>query len=148
MTNCNPCSTPMECQLKLTRKADGELTVKPYREFIGCLTYVACTSRPDLSAAVNYFSQFQSYATEVHWKAAKRMLRYIRGAIDLKLEYRYEQNAIVLTGYADADWAGDINDRKSVSGNVIKVFGATVTWTTRKQTCVSLSSTEAEYVSL
>lgn len=148
MTECNPCSTPMECQLKLKMETGAERTTKPYRELIGCLMYASCTTRPDLSAAVNYFSQFQSCPTEEHWKAAKRMLRYVRGAIDLKLEYRNDENSVVLTGYADADWAGDITDRKSVSGNVIKVFGTTVNWMTRKQSCVSLSSTEAEYVSL
>lgn len=79
---------------------------------------------------------------------AKRILRYIQGTIDLKLVYHRNSSADILVGYTDSDWANDKNDRKSVSGDVFKVFGNTVSWSSRKQTTVSLSSTEAEYISL
>lgn len=104
------------------------------------------TTRPDLCAATGYFSRFQSCFDETHYAHAKHILRYIHGTTDLKLLYQKQESAEVLVGYADADWGGDKNDRKSTSGYVFKVFGNTVSWASRKQDTVSLSSTEAEYV--
>ncbi|XP_062556749.1 uncharacterized protein LOC134221576 [Armigeres subalbatus] len=110
--------------------------------------YVTVTSRPDLCMAVNYFSGFQSCATDEHYSHLKRVLRYIQGTLDLKLIYRRCSNAELLEGFADADWAGDVVDRKSLSGYVFKLNAATVSWSTRKQVSVALSSAEAEYASL
>lgn len=110
--------------------------------------YVTVTSRPDISAAVNYFSGFQSCATDVHWSHLKRVLRYIRGTVDLKLVFKRDDVDGVMTGYADSDWAGNVTDRKSVSGYIFKVYSATVSWTTRRKTSVALSSAEAEYMAL
>lgn len=147
MENCSGVHTPMETNLKLTKANEKQHESLPYRELIGCLIYVAITSRPDLCAATNYFSQFQSCATHEHWKHLKRILRYIQNTIDLKLVFERETGS-PLVGYADADWANDINDRKSISGYVFKVFGTTVSWSSRKQATVSLSSTEAEFIAL
>lgn len=150
MDSCNGISTPKEEGLKLVR-TDGtspSLTRQPYRELIGCLMYAAITSRPDLCATVGYFSQFQSGATDEHWVHLKRALRYLKATMNLKLTYTKRRNASVLTGYADADWGGEIMDRKSISGFIFMTHGNTISWSTRKQTTVALSSTEAEYVSL
>ena len=108
--------------------------------------YVMLNTRPDISAAVNYYSRFQGIATEEHWKGLKRILRYLRGTINLSLRFRKMKNSII-TGYADADWGGD-NDRKSTTGFLIEVYGNPVCWVTKKQSTVALSSTEAEYVAL
>lgn len=149
MDNCNGISTPKECGLKLTRvDSNTTLTRQPYRELIGCLMYAATTSRPDLCATVSYFSQFQAGATDEHWAHLKRALRYVKSTLDLKLTYLKGNKGTVLTGYADADWGSDIVDRKSISGHVFMVFGNTISWSTRKQTAVALSSMEAEYVAL
>lgn len=150
MENCNGISTPMECSLKMLKPdvPESSSSPKPYRELIGCLMYVMMTSRPDLSAAVNYLSQFQSCATDEHWQHLKRVLRYIKQTIDIKMIFNRNNDMDAIIGYADADWANDVNDRRSVSGNVFKVFGSTVSWMTRKQPTVSLSSTEAEFISL
>lgn len=148
MQDCKPVSTPMECHLKLLKGEEKDRTDKPYRELVGCLTYVTLTSRPDLSAAVNYLSQFQSCPTEVHWTHLKRILRYIKGSLDMALEYRGDQHAVPIEAFSDADWANDVNDRRSVTGYAFKIFGCTVAWLTRKQPTVSLSSTEAEFVAL
>lgn len=126
MQDCKPVSTPIECQLRLQRGKQAEQTDKPYRELVGCLMYVALTSRPDLCAAVNYFSQFQSCPNEGHWVHLKRLLRYVRGTLDLGLVYRGGDNTSVLEAYADADWANDIVDRKSLSGFVFRIHGGTV----------------------
>jgi hypothetical protein len=106
--------------------------------------YVMLTTRPDLSAAVNFFSRFQTNATDAQWFGLKRVLRYVQGTIDLGLCYDKGYD-VALTGYADSDWAGD-TDRRSTTG--FEVYGATVSWVTKKQSTVAPSSTEAEYVAL
>lgn len=108
--------------------------------------YVMLNTRPDLSAAVNFFSQFQSNAAEAQWIGLKRILRYIHDTVNLDLFYRRKINTILI-GYANSDWAGDV-DRKSTTGFLFEVLGAPVIWVTKKQSTVALSSTEAEYVAL
>lgn len=110
--------------------------------------YAATTTRFDLCATIGYFSQFQAAATDEHWAHLKRALRYVKATLDLKLTYIRDHDATGLIGYADADWGGDIVDRKSVSGYVFMMSGNTISWSAKKQSTVALSSTEAEYVSL
>jgi hypothetical protein len=93
-------------------------------------------------------ARFQSCFNENHYAHAKHILRYVRGTTDLRLLYRKQEAVEPLVGYSDADWGGDKNDGKSTSGYVFKVFGNTVSWSSRKQKTVNLSSTEAEYVAL
>lgn len=78
------------------------------------------------------------------FKFLKRILRYIKGTIDFSLVYN-ANNENMVTGYCDADWAGDTGDRKSTSGYIFDIFNCPVSWCSKKQSCVSLSSTEAEY---
>lgn len=148
MRDCNPKSTPMEKGLHLERGDENKCSNNPYRELIGCLIYATVTTRPDLCAATGYFSRFQSCFNEHHFNHVKHDLRYIRGTIDLKLVYKKQEAAPTLVGFSDSDWGGDKNDGKSTSGYVFKLFGNTVSWASRKQPTVSLSSTEAEYVAL
>ena len=77
----------------------------------------------------------------------KRLLRYVKSTLDLKLTYVRGTSNAVLTGYADANWGSDIVDRRSVSGHVFMGFGNTVSWSSKKQTTVALSSTEANMAS-
>lgn len=148
MENCRPISTPMEHRLRLGKGDELKRIDKPYRELVGCIMYVSMTSRPDLAAAANYFSQFQTCFNEEHWTHLRRVLRYIQGTLNVGLVYQVDNDGVLLEAYSDADWANDITDRRSVSGAVFKVFGATVSWFARKQPTVSLSSTEAELIAL
>lgn len=149
MADCKPKQTPLASGVKLEKCNDpSKYTKQPYRELIGCLTYVTVMSRPDLCAAVNYFSAFQTCASDDHWNHAKRILRYIKGTLDLKLVYRRNDKCDTIDGFADSDWASNICDRKSTSGYVFRVYQANVSWSTQKQKTVALSSAEAEYVSL
>lgn len=148
MSECKNTATPIEVGLDLAKCDQNTVCDAPYRELIGCLTYATMTTRPDLCASTNYFSRFQSCFSDEHYNYARRILRYVRGTTELKLVYNKHEDADVLLGYTDSDWANDKNDRKSVSGYVFKVFGNTVSWGSRKQATVSLSSTEAEYVAL
>ncbi|XP_055526933.1 uncharacterized protein LOC129719564 [Wyeomyia smithii] len=148
MADCKPISVPMECRLRLQKGEDSQRTSKPYRELVGCLMYVTLTTRPDLFAAVNYCSQFQSCLTDEHWAHLKRILRYVKGSLDIGLKFQADDEAPVLSVFCDADWANNVVDRRSVTGYILKVFGCTAVWGTKKQQSVSLSSNEAELVAL
>lgn len=144
MSECKPIGTPMEANLKLSKseKSPNEiLDDVPYRELLGSLTYLSVCTRPDISYTVSYLSQFNhNYGTE-HWKAAKRVLRYLKGTIDLGLYYG--TNTSPIKGYVDADWGGCIEDRRSYTGFAFILGGSPISWDARKQRTVALSSTEA-----
>jgi hypothetical protein len=147
MEECKPVKTPMVLKpANESEEKDEDIPEKPYRELVGSLMFLMLNTRPDISTAVNYYSRFQSEPKHSHWIGLKRILRYLQGTASHGLFYpRGECPA--LTCYADSDWAGGA-DRRSTSGFLIEVFGATVCWATKKQTTVALSSTEAEYVAL
>lgn len=118
-----------------------------YRKAIGSLLYISNNTRPDISLAVSILSRKVSCPTDVDWVEVKRVLRYLKGTRSMKMCVGSKSD-LMLTGYADADWAGDINGRKSTSGYVFKLGDAVVSYASRKQSNVTLSSTEAEYVAL
>lgn len=119
-----------------------------YQKLIGCLIFLSTKTRPDIALSTSILASKVSNPTEMDWTEAKRILRYLKGTIDLKLKLgNTDKNRSKLFGYCDADWAGS-SDRKSISGYLFKLFGGTISWASRKQTCVALSSTESEYVAL
>lgn len=138
--------TPMEINLKL-QKSELNENVK-YRNLIGALLYISSGTRPDISFCVNYLSRFQNCCNETHFKYALRVLKYLYLTKDLKLKYYKNNNAEILDCFVDADWAGDVIDRKSTTGFVIRLFGNVIFWKSRKQNCITKSSTFAEYVAL
>eukprot|EP00253_Pinus_taeda_P005295 PITA_05295 len=99
----------------------------------------------DLCYVVNQMSQVMVQPTKMFWKAAKHVLRYFRGTSQYGLWYRWTEG-VKLQGFIDADWAGSPSDRKSTSGGIFNLRSTTVSWYTRKQRSVALSSTEAEYM--
>ncbi|KAE8180027.1 hypothetical protein CF336_g9438, partial [Tilletia laevis] len=144
----NPTSTPL-CSKKALRKAtEGDLRCDPsiYRAIVGCLAYLAQGTRPDLAFAVSTLGKFSSDPTEEHMEAAKRVLRYIRGTAGAKLTFGGDRSEEEVEGYVDADWAADRDDRRSTSGFVYTMAGGAVSWGSRKQGAVALSTAEAEYV--
>lgn len=102
------------------------------------------STRPDLAYTLSALSQRMKAPKEADLQAAKRVLRYIKKTRDLALTYTPTDDP--LTGYTDSDWAGDVTDRKSTSGYVFNLHGAAISWKSKKQTFVALSSTEAEYI--
>ena len=151
MSNCKPVSTPMEVGKKYEKLKDGEQTtdLREYQCIIGSLMYAAIATRPDIAFSVGMLSQYMSNPGEEHFRGIKRVLRYLRGTTDFGLEFKAQDNMkINLHGYADADWAGDVSTRKSKTGHLFQIGNGTVSWKTRRQSIVALSSTEAEYVSL
>lgn len=128
------------------RKA--KLTNNPYKALLGCLQYLTLISRPDICFSVSLFSRFQSQPDDNHWSGLKRILRYLQGTKDLGLQYQKNKNDSALSGYADADYANNEDDRRSTSGCMFTVYGNPVSWMSKRQQIVSLSSTEAELIAL
>lgn len=149
MDDCNPVSTPFDPSVKLEKGIDKsskrELDL-PYREIMGCLTYIASSTRPDIAFSASYLGQFNNCYDESHWKAAKRVLRYLKGTQDIGLIYRPDSKPLI--GYTDSDWGSCQVDRRSHSGFVFILSGCPVTWDAKKQKTVALSTCEAEYMAL
>lgn len=154
MQNCNPVMTPMDMSTKLSKeqcpKSNEELNEMrniPYQELIGSLLYAAQISRPDICYAVNYLSRFNNNPGKIHWLAAKRILRYLKGSMDYKLTYVKIADSSII-GFCDSDYANDIDERKSVNGYVFLSQNGAISWSSKKQSTTALSTTEAEYVSI
>ena len=148
MSDCKAVKSPLAAGTKLERETNavGNDTRYPHRELIGALMYIAIGIRPDIAHAVVMLSQFNNHNGQAHWQSAKRILRYLQGTINRKLVYTQDKEGII--GHAVADWGSCTIDRKSYSGYVFSLSGVAISWTSRKQRIVALSSTEAEYVSL
>jgi transposase InsO family protein len=152
MEDCKPRSTPLDANSKLTKdmapKSAAELKDMegiPYQQAVGSLMYAMVATRPDIAYAVGAVSQFMSNPGSAHWMAVKRVLRYLQGTSQHVLRYGGECN-IVLAGYCDADWAGNVDDRRSTTGFTFMLGGGSVCWNSKKQATVALSTTEAEYI--
>jgi hypothetical protein len=115
----------------------------PYREAIGSLMYAALGTRPDISFAVSFLSQFMQNPGRAHWEAVKRVFRYLKGTKDTCLVIGGTGKG--LEAFSDADWASQ-EHRHSISGYVFTIGGGAVSWSSKKQVIVALSTTEAEYI--
>ena len=144
MFEAKPVATPMQTTPKLSLQSGNPITnVTEYRMVVGSLQYLAFT-RPDISFAVNRLSQFMHKPTDEHWQAAKRVLRYLAGTATHGVLLR-SSNTLNLHAFSDADWAGDVDDYVSTNAYIIYMGHQPISWSTKKQTGVARSSTEAEY---
>ena len=153
MADCKPVSTPMEENLKLTKEMEPkneeeleQMRRTPYRAAVGSLMHAMIATRPDICFAVGVVSRFMANPGMQHWMAVKRILRYLRGTANLCLELGGNGQQATLVGYSDADWGGDAESRRSVSGYVFSLGSGAVSWSSKRQATVALSSTEAEYM--
>ncbi|WVZ87938.1 hypothetical protein U9M48_034512 [Paspalum notatum var. saurae] len=144
MTDCNPCSTPVDTQTKLSEDA-GPPVADPtaYRSLAGALQYLTFT-RPDITYAVQQVCLHMHDPREPHLTALKRLLRYLRGTVDYGLLLHRSSSADLVV-YTDADWAGCLDTRRSTSGYAVFLGGNLVSWSSKRQPVVSRSSAEAEY---
>lgn len=146
MDQAKPCSTPMERDLS-GEDDDRELeSCMLYQAAVGSLQYLSNGTRPDITFAVNSVSKYLKSPRIKHWNMVKRIFRYLVGTMDYGILYRAADTPASLTIYSDADYAGDIDSRKSTSGYVSIYSGGAITWASQRQQSVSLSTTEAEFV--
>ncbi|RDY05238.1 putative mitochondrial protein, partial [Mucuna pruriens] len=145
MFDCNPMNTPMEGSLKLSRFDSGEKEDPTlFKSLVGSLRYLTST-RLDIMYAVGVVCRFMEAPTSTHMKAAKRILRYLKGTLDFGLFYS-SSNEFKLMGFCDSDFVGDVDDRKSTTGFVFFMSGCAFTWNSKKQAIVTLSTCDAEFV--
>lgn len=147
MTDCKAVRTPIEVGLKFNEDTEEEMLDCPYQQAIGALLYVAQSTRPDISFAVNMLSRYNKEPKQVHWTAVKRIFRYLQGTKNMKLIYTKDGNENI-TGFCDADWASDVRDRKSCTGYIFLLQGGAISWRSQKQQTVALSTAEAEYMAM
>ena len=115
MEDCKPISTPTDCRVKLSKFEECKMMDPTlYKSLVGSLRYLTCT-RSDILYGVGLLSHFMEESKSTYWKAAKRILRYIRGTISHGLMYSPSYD-FQLFGYLDSDWGGDSDDRKSTIG--------------------------------
>jgi histone deacetylase 1/2 len=150
MATANRMASPMASSTKLSKYGSNHVTDPTFfRSIVGGLQYATVT-RPEISYLVNKVCQFLSSPLEEHWKEDKRILRYLQGTIHHGLLNKPAptHEPLSLTGFCDADWASDPDDRRSTSGACIYLGPNLVSWWAKKQTLIARSSAEAEYRSL
>jgi hypothetical protein len=116
----------------------------PYASALSCLLYAMLFTRPDLNHAIGILGRYQKNPGEEHWKHIKHVLLYVKGTLDYSL-YFNDQN-LQLQDYTDADWQGDLDGRRSTSGYIFTLAGGAISWCSKKQSSVALSSMKAEYI--
>lgn len=159
MVASNPVATPLEAGIRYSRHQSDDLSPDqlelmktiPYQQAIGSLQYLVTCTRWDLAFPISHLAQFMSNPAPVHWLGVKRIFRYLRGTSKQGLTYTAalspHSTLHQLRGWSDADWAGDPDTRKSTSGYIFQLDSSSIlSWQSRKQSIVALSSTEAEYI--
>ena len=143
MESCKSVSTPLKPGRRFQQLSpnDEPFDVQTYQQAIGCLTYVSTATRPDIAVAVGVLSQYMSKPSKDHWTGVKRIARYLKGTLKYGLKFSVHEEEPELFGYSDADWAGDVDTRRSTSGYVFQIGSGTVRWSSRKQARVAKSST-------
>ena len=143
--DCKAMATPMVQNLKILSDASSEsIDAMMYREMIGSLMYLMNT-RPYICFTMNTLSQYLTDARHVHLIVTKHILRYLKGTVDYGLKYKADEK-INLEGYVDSYWASSAIDRKRTSRCCFSMGLGVISWFSRKQSYVALSTTEAKYV--
>ncbi len=147
MEECKPIGVPLDPKAKLQRNANGNDESKgfPYQQAVGSLMYAMLCTRPDLAYPISVLSQHMANPIMEHWMAVKRIFRYLQGTLQMKLQFGATPSKEVL-GYCDADWGGDLEDRRSTTGFVFMIGGGAISWSSKQQPTIALSTTEAEYM--
>lgn len=146
MEGCVPVCVPSDPNQVLCKFDDSGVSDFPYRHLVGSLMYLAIATRPDISYAIGNVSRYMENPTVAHERALKRILKYIAGTKSHGILFKHNGNH-QLCGFSDADYAGDVDSRKSTSGYVFLFNDSIISWRSSLQKCVSISTTESEYVS-
>lgn len=152
MSNCSTLSVPADPCAKLTpqmcpqnEEEKKEMANIPFMECIGSVMHLTHLTRPDIAYAVGQVSRYSQSPGQEHWKALKRILAYLRKTLNFGLLFGGGDDE--LYGYCDADYAGDLGNRRSTSGALFTLHNGPVSWFSRRQSCVALSTTESEFIS-
>ena len=152
MHSCSSCVAPIQKGDKLSKSQCPqdenervEMEKVPYASSVGSLMYAQVCTHPDIAFAVNALGRYLSNPGLNHWKAVKKVTRYLQGTKDYMLTYK-RSGQLEVTGYSDFDFAGCPDDRKSTSGFIFMMAGGAVSWKSVKQTLTATSTMEAEYV--
>ena len=146
MQDCKASVTPMDVGVNLEAEHDHQATVgevKYYQAQVGCLLYLTTQTRLDIAIAVQRLGRFNLNPSKPAEGATKKVLRYLQGTKELGITYGGGDG---LLGYTDADWAGDSTTRKSTGAYLFTLYGGAISWSSKLQTCVALSSCESEYM--
>ncbi|KAG2705909.1 hypothetical protein I3760_05G078600 [Carya illinoinensis] len=151
MNECKPIDTRVAKGENLSKELCPKTQIEkekmarvPYANAVGSLMYAMMCTRPDICYAVGLVSRFQSNPGLAHWKAVKRIMRYLKGTADYVL--CYQGSDLQLKGYSDADWGNDLDERKSTTGYAFLLNNGAITWSSKKQPCIALSTMEVEYI--
>jgi len=151
MQDCKPISTPLLINYKLSsgmipsNEAERmEMSQVPYALAVGSLMYAMICTRPDIAQAMGAVSRFMADPGKEHWDVVKRILRYIKGTSDVALCFRGLE--FIVNSYVDSNFAGDLDKRRSTTGYVFTLAGGAVSWLSKLQYVIALSTTEAEYM--
>lgn len=144
MIDCHAVSTPAETVI-VQDKMDGKTIDYPYREAVGSLMYLAIGTRPDIAYAVGRASRHLNNPSQSDVNSVKRIFKYLRGTIELGIIYK-SKSKFDLNCYSDSDYGGDPETRRSTTGFVLNLGSSAISWSSQLQSCVALSSTEAEYI--
>ena len=157
LNNVKPTATPIAQHFKLckaqatsSQQEAKELESIPYSNIIGSLMYAMICTRPDISHVVSITSIYMSAFGKEHWNALKWTLRYLKGSGKFGIQYKRwdESEGEAIQGFCDADYATNLDNRKSQTGYVFTMFGSAISWKSSLQSVVALSTTEAEYIAL
>ena len=117
----------------------------PYASVVGSIIYAQVCTRPDLCFVTGVLGRYQSNPGPDHWKAAKKVLRYMQGTKDFMLTYKRTDN-LEIVGYSDSDFAGCVDSMRSTSGYIFTLAGGAISWKSSKQTLTAGSTMQAEFV--
>jgi hypothetical protein len=142
-------STPMDSYIKLepNKEQANKEDIKQYQMLIGSLLYIMLGTRVDIAYAVIKLARFASNPNNIHFTAVKRVYKYLKGTKDYGITYYKDSNQYI-SGYCDADYAGDLLSAKSTSGYIILLAGGIISWKSKLQSIIAQSTTEAEYIAI
>ena len=149
LSDANSVKSPMDANVKLIAATDDSKLCDPelYQSAIGTLIYLASKTRPDIAFSVYKLARYCSKPSTDHWSLVKRLLRYIKGTSNYGLLF-LKQCSDECVGFTDADWAGNLENRKSTSGYCFIMNGSCISWNSSKQNCVALPTAKSEYIAL
>ncbi|GJV49057.1 retrovirus-related pol polyprotein from transposon TNT 1-94 [Tanacetum coccineum] len=148
-TRCQPLGDHFKLSKKQAPKTEASrrrMAKDPYVSAVGSVMYTMVCTRPDIAHAVGVVSRFMSNPGREHWEAVKWLLRYLKGTS--KATLCFSRKEVVLEGFSDSDYGGCLDSGKSTTGYVFTMGGTSVSWMSKIQKCVAMSTTEAEYMAI